>query len=117
MGTFFGFGIGHSINGTWNKTGWIFTLTQSISAALIPIGVISAFLGTDTDGTILSIGAYGYIASRVGEIIDVWVRPKVYDVTELVPVSNPTQNYRQPRARLSPWVSPNSAGLVARLSF
>lgn len=113
LGTIVGFGFGHMVNGTWHNTGWIFTLSQSVSLTMMSLGLATALTGENFGEKMMYAGMIGHLVSRVGETIDVWARPKVYNVTELVPVPNSPV----PRAQLSPWFAPGSAGISGRLSF
>lgn len=44
VGTIFGFGIGHEIQGRYKERGWIFTLAEGLGALSIASGVIATSL-------------------------------------------------------------------------
>lgn len=80
VGTVFGFGIGHAIQGRWTKTGWIHTTLQSGAGAI----VITGLLLTETPSFSLGLAGLYYIfpiglavlsGAKIWEIIDVWVLP------------------------------------------
>jgi len=108
VGSLWGLGIGHAINGTWLKTGWIFT-------ALEPAMIVSAIMLSDTDYYRWSFALVGAtFITHVFEMVDLWARPNVYNVTELVPTAPPQY---MPRASITPWIAPNAAGFSGQLRF
>ena len=81
IGTVFGFGIGHAVQGRWTKTGWIHTALQVGATGVLVAGympLIVAFL-SDTKGNnnvVLSvIGSIVLLGAKVWEIVDVWAVP------------------------------------------
>jgi hypothetical protein len=79
---FLGFGTGQAIQGRWSDTGWIFTLGESASIAMMIAGVVRSIddcgFGHETcddegsaDGTgMIVVGLVGFSVFRVWEIID-----------------------------------------------
>lgn len=87
---FFGFGIGQAVQGRYSETGWIFTLGESASVALLIYGVVQAFgdcTATDefgfctsresnsTGGVAIAGGLIGLLVFRVWEIVDAFSGP------------------------------------------
>ncbi len=87
LGTFFGLGTGHIVEGQYGKKGWIFTVGELGSIAVISVGLAQAVnAGIDCsfgsgnncsksgDGLIIT-GTLAYVGFRIWEIIDVWTTP------------------------------------------
>lgn len=75
-----GLGIGHAIQGRYLDKGWIFTVGELGSVALLVAGVgdcYSAALGgyTKCNSGLTWLGLMGYVGFRIWEIIDVWAAP------------------------------------------
>jgi len=124
LGTLVGFGLGYMIHGSWKKTGWIFTLTESLSLSMAlagilttfsshEIGILSASSGDDSGLTVFGIGALGFLSMRIVETVCIWAGPRVYNVVEIDPVPAKPQV----RLNVTPWIAPNSGGLAASLTF
>ena len=69
VGTIFGHGIGHAVQGRYKDKGWIFTLGQIVGTGLIVNGLIQ------DDSDYLIVGASSSLISRLTEILDVWGNP------------------------------------------
>jgi hypothetical protein len=81
---FIGFGAGQAIQGRWSDTGWIFTLGESASIALLIAGAIRIAdddIGDNdnddesTGGTMLVGGLIGYFGFRIWDIVDAFGGP------------------------------------------
>lgn len=79
-----GFGSGQAIQGRWSDTGWIFTLGESASFALLIAGAVRSIDGyghdsigsSNDDGEgMLVVGLVGFSVFRVWEIIDAFGGP------------------------------------------
>ncbi len=81
-----GFGSGQAIQGRWSDTGWIFTLGESASVALLIAGAVRAIDScdfgldhdcvSDDDGKgMLVVGLVGFSVFRIWEIIDAFGGP------------------------------------------
>ncbi len=85
VGTFFGFGFGHAIQGRYLEKGWIFTAGEAVSTVMIVEWLSECFhiLGEDTcsdaqngwlvGGLVLGLGF------RVWELVDVWSGPSAHN--------------------------------------
>jgi hypothetical protein len=83
VGTFFGLGLGHAVQGRYLDKGWIFTVGELGSLTVMVIGVsqcIDNDDGCDDGGGLLILG--GFVAAlgfRVWELIDVWAAPSSHN--------------------------------------
>lgn len=88
----FGFGMGQAVQGRWHDTGWIFTLGESVSAAVVVAGLARAlgcFDGGSNDGgsdcddrgavNLMMAGAIGLTVFRVWELVDVFSVPPAHN--------------------------------------
>ena len=80
LGTYpLGFGIGHAIQGRYKEMGYIFTIGELGSLGVMMAGgvqCVGKWSGGDScDGTLLTLGAVGFLGFKVWEIIDLWVTP------------------------------------------
>ena len=88
VGSFVPFGIGHAIQGRYKEIGWVFTLSELASVAVIAGGLTWATIATSrhyaaTKGpsmyipagslALLIAGAIAAGGFRIWEIIDLWV--------------------------------------------
>ena len=80
-----GFGVGHAIQGRYMEKGWIFTLGEAASIAVLIRGLNRCGYYADdwdkedscNDGDeLVLIGALGFIGFKVWEIVDLWVTPR-----------------------------------------
>jgi len=97
VGTIYGFGIGHTVQGRWLDKGWIFTVGETASMIALLMGVVQAFEGCDGyyagdqyvdscaddgdnhAGAYLVGGLVGFVGFRIWEIVDAWVGPKQHN--------------------------------------
>lgn len=76
-----GLGIGHAIQGRYTEKGWIFTVGELGSMAVMMAGVgdcigrIGSNDNCSNSGGLILLGAMGFVGFRIWEIIDVWVAP------------------------------------------
>lgn len=119
VGTIFGYGIGHAVQGRYTEIGWLFTATEvAFTAAIIASPLIAgAPLFTRAPATnmnwpvgasVLSgIGSLGLLGFRIWEIVDLWATPQQQSrvATE--------QEMQKPENHLAfaPVLLPNYAGL------
>ncbi|WP_374001395.1 hypothetical protein [Bdellovibrio bacteriovorus] len=81
LGTYpLGFGIGHAIQGRYTEKGWIFTVGEAGSLAVLIAGMGSCMSSWHSDncngnGGLIWIGAFSFIGFRIWEIVDVWAAP------------------------------------------
>jgi hypothetical protein len=80
VGTLLGLGIGHAIQGRYGEKGWIFTVSELASAALIVAGaeecVDNILVGrTCSRSASYTIGTWGLLGFRIWEIVDLWAAP------------------------------------------
>jgi hypothetical protein len=83
VGTFVGFGIGHAVQGRYGEKGWIFTVGELGSIALIVAGLAQSITNcsygsncANSAGTSeILIGYFGVLGFRIWEIIDLWATP------------------------------------------
>jgi len=125
--TFFGFGIGQAIQGRWDDTGWIFTLGEGGSVALMVYGWAKAWDCSDTYGnddqrcqdrgvTLFFGGLLALSGFRIWEIVDAWVAPPRHNarVRELrARIGYPTY----PKVTPMPVPTRDGDGGVAGVSF
>ena len=87
LGTVFGFGIGHAVQGRWLKTGWVHTVLQGASVAVLGLqapGQIYALTRgggwnvRDGKDALALIASLVFLTDKIWEIIDVWVLPSSY---------------------------------------
>lgn len=94
-GTLLGLGIGQAIEGRYSERGWIFTVGELGSIALVGAGAGSCVGSVASGGNcgvgfaLITGGYLGYLGFRIWDAIDAWVVP-------------PEQNrqYRRVRGRL-----------------
>lgn len=90
LGTWFGLGLGHAVQGRWSDKGWIFTFGEIGSVAMLTYGLArcieedyyyddSRHDGCDTGGLYLASGLIGFAVFRIWEIVDVWRGPIVHN--------------------------------------
>lgn len=87
LGTFFGFGLGHIVYGQYGERGWIFTVSELGSYAVMAIGMAKAttsclFSNSDDCGDgfgMMYFGAIAYLGLRIWEIVDVWTIPSKHN--------------------------------------
>lgn len=72
VGTYIGFGSGHSIQGTWDHKGWIFTAGGLGSLAYTASQAPSCFRGDNVCSDSFGLGLTLVVAFRIWEIFDVW---------------------------------------------
>jgi hypothetical protein len=119
LSLFFGFGTGQAVQGRWGDTGWIFTLGEVGSFALIIYG---AERSADYDcpdpsceddpgvGPIV-VGAIGLVVFRVWEIVDAFAGPANHNrkVRNLrMRLGMPPDGYYY--GKVEPYVTPVGAG-------
>jgi hypothetical protein len=86
VGTFWGLGLGHAIQGRWSDQGWKFTLGELGSFAVMMYGLMRELnsddyyygdnrRNDDTGVTYLVAGAIGFAVFRIWELVDVWHGP------------------------------------------
>lgn len=83
VGTFIGFGTGHIVYQKYGSNGWIFTVGELGSIAVMMAGAVKAtggcFSGDSEECSegfgVYTLGALAYLGFRVWEIIDVWTIP------------------------------------------
>ncbi len=86
LGSTVGFGTGHLIVGKWKESGWLYTVGEVGFLALMVGGykkslgdTLSTGFNGNFDGAntgLMLTGYVGFIATRIGEIFDIWARPK-----------------------------------------
>lgn len=89
-----GLGIGHAIQGRYTDKGWIFTVGELASVAVLAAGIedcaFSEYRDDDCDGSgLIFLGLFGYVGFRIWEIIDVWSAPPEHN-----------QKYREIKSRV-----------------
>lgn len=94
VSTFFGFGIGHAMQGRYGEAGWIFTaidgvaFTGTVVSGVAAVGEgLGAIFGNQARSSSLSgYFFFGFLAlytgSRIWQIIDTWALPGNYTITE-----------------------------------
>lgn len=80
VGTIPGFGLGHVVQERWLERGWIFTVGEVGSLALIGVGLNSCFADALSSGDCnntktLGWGILGLVVFKVWEFGDVWLTP------------------------------------------
>jgi hypothetical protein len=88
LATYPGFGIGHAVQMRYSSRGWIFTVGELGSAAVLVAGLsqcVSTTIGFGTSQSrtsydcsgsgLITLGALGIVGFRIWEIIDGWVAP------------------------------------------
>jgi hypothetical protein len=107
VGSYFGFGLGHMVQGRWEAKGWIFTLGESIAATALVAGIVSCSVsgseGSNTgvhspwvDDDECPIGlmvgsAIAFGGLRLWEIVDLWAGPPMHN-----------ERFRKLRTRYAP---------------
>ena len=79
IGTYpIGLGVGHAIQGRYGDKGWIFTVGELGSMAVLLAGLGDCTFDDWSDdddcdgGGLIFLGAAGYVGFRIWEVIDVW---------------------------------------------
>ncbi|MGZ3743527.1 MAG: hypothetical protein ACXWRE_04505 [Pseudobdellovibrionaceae bacterium] len=118
LGTYpLGLGIGHAIQGRYTDKGWIFTVGELASVAVVAAGVgscwdsVTATSGSCNSST-LFLGAVGYVGFRIWEIVDVWAAP-----LEINRRYHELKLRMEPRVSLSPMIAPTKDGAVLGLNM
>lgn len=77
VGTFFGLGLGHAIQGRYLDRGWIFTVGEVASFTVAVAGAASCIDdGPDCSGMgVFVAGFVSLLGFRVWELIDIWAAP------------------------------------------
>ena len=85
VGSIFGFGIGHAIQGTYAKRGWIFTVGELAALTVMVASVKNCRTEYDSYGYktdrcdsnagAVVVGLVGLIGFHVWEVVDLWVTP------------------------------------------
>ncbi|HEY8271909.1 MAG TPA: hypothetical protein VIG33_13545 [Pseudobdellovibrionaceae bacterium] len=119
LGTYpLGLGIGHAIQGRYMDKGWIFTVGELGSLAVVMGGVGSCLDSISNssrcNGGAWFLGAMGYVGFRIWEIIDVWAAPP-----EINRRYHNLKFRMESRAILSPLLAPTRDGAVfgLRMTF
>lgn len=117
VGTLFGWGLGHAIQGRYSDKGWIFTVGEAVSLLAIVAAVNSCFDSNswkdncDSEATLAVAGYIGFFGLRIWEAVDVWAGPGSHN-----------NRYYQLRAlteprRVSFIATPIKSGAYAGLQF
>jgi hypothetical protein len=85
---FFGLGVGQAVQGRWSDTGWIFTVGEIGSGALMIWGITQVFQncwdneyetscdnGSNSGGTAIVFGALALTGFRIWEVVDAFAGP------------------------------------------
>lgn len=85
---FFGLGVGQAVQGRWSDTGWIFTVGEIGSGALMIWGITQVFDdcwdyntetacdgGSNSGGTAIIVGALALTGFRIWEVVDAFAGP------------------------------------------
>jgi hypothetical protein len=88
IGTYPGFGLGHTIQGRWSERGWVFTTGELGSLLILSYGlaqclgdIVGDTISNTPDNncgsgdTAITIGAVGFVVFKIWEIVDVWATP------------------------------------------
>lgn len=83
VGTFFGFGLGHAVQGRWSEKGWMFTVGESAGIGLVMYGLIDCieddyydeYGDDDCAWGSIAIGMVALSVFRIWELVDVWAGP------------------------------------------
>ena len=92
VGTIFGLGVGHAIQGRWMSTGWIHTLLQA--GVGIGLGIATAQGKGDQMSVVALLAITLFAIDRIWEIVDVWWLPsswKTVDSTNMQEDNNTRQ--------------------------
>lgn len=119
------FGIGQAIQGRYKETGWIFTVADSASLAVLTTGAIvtAAHVANNTTCTgnickttaplpaagisLYVIGAAALAGFRVWEIVDAWVTPPSEGRLASAPAKRANE-----RLAFMPMIAPNYLGFA-----
>ena len=80
VGTVYGWGIGHLIQGRWLETGYIFTLGEGVSGVGMVAGLIGVIECNRESACQISTATFflsgmAYLAFRITEVHDLWAGP------------------------------------------
>lgn len=76
VGSFFGFGIGHAVQGRYASDGWVFTAGEGGMAAAMLISLPRCIVSDGGRPCLVTAGAYiGLLGIRIWELVDVWGGP------------------------------------------
>lgn len=83
IGTYIGFGLGHSIQGRYSYDGWIFTTGEGLGVVAFALGIANcdhkwsneASVCGETPSLLIAGGLLSFVGFRVYEIFDVWFHP------------------------------------------
>ncbi len=81
LGTFVGFGLGHVAYEKYSSKGWIFTVGELGSYALMASGAVSFVTSPfSSNGLgVYTFGAIAFIGFKIWEIVDVWTTPQFHN--------------------------------------
>lgn len=99
VGSIFGFGLGHAIQGRYADKGWIFTVGETLALTAIVVGfgecagdAISGNSNCSSGGGTILLGFFGYLGLHTWEIVDLWWTPHEQE-----------ERYRQLRGQMQGW--------------
>ncbi|MCA9519508.1 MAG: hypothetical protein KC609_00980 [Myxococcales bacterium] len=113
LGTLVGFGLGHAVQNRWTRTGWIFTLGETVGMGLFAGGFLHDSENPDSKvgiGLIVS-GAILMGVLRIAEIVDIWRLPREMEIARLSPAERSRLNTK-PRLAVAPIIAPSTYGLA-----
>lgn len=88
IGTFFGLGLGHAVQGRWTESGWKFTLGELGGFGLVMYGIADCvendryndeYGNNDCAWGAIALGAVGMTVFRIWELVDVWAGPSSHN--------------------------------------
>lgn len=81
VGTFFGFGIGHAVQGRWSDKGWIFTVGEvaSFGLILVALGDCGFEESCEDEADQAWFGVVALIGLHIWEVFDVWLGPPAHN--------------------------------------
>ena len=120
VGLFVGFGVGQAVQGRYGDTGWIFTVGEVASGAVLVTGMVRAFGDFDrcfdnstcprdhTAGVLLLGGVIGLAAFRIWELVDVFNGPTKHNAR--VRALRLRLGIPPMYSRVQPYIAPSMSG-------
>ena len=124
LGTYPGFGIGHTVQGRWRESGLIFTVGE-VGYIIVPFAGLSKCVGDSfygrgkCDSQLIDIGAVGYLGFKIWEIVDVW-RGGIVHRRKFQELKNKAERMKPKKESLNSWkFSPavNTNSLAFNLNY
>ena len=111
VGTFFGLGLGHAVQGRYGDIGWVFTVGEVGGVTVAMIGLAQCLdIDSDCDEApaLFWGGLLAFVGFRIGELVDVWAGPSRHN--DKVRALRLRLGYPPPQQQWGLYLSPTKGG-------